>query len=173
MGVMRATDQVTIVEGGIRDTTELEAKVEELNNNLTASDRTPFRFGVNENGEYGYIITDSEGADSVVPFKSDPKIETISGLTFRRQEEDTSLPVSVDDRVTPHSVISSASKRFKIDISSTGLTEIYGASIYQDTGWQTMHFWGTYIDNNTVYVDFDGVCTNYGTITATLTLIGK
>ena len=35
MGVMRATDQVTIVEGGIGDTTELETKVEELNNNLT------------------------------------------------------------------------------------------------------------------------------------------
>ena len=36
MGVMRATDQVTIVEGGIGDTTELEAKVEELNNNLNS-----------------------------------------------------------------------------------------------------------------------------------------
>lgn len=35
MGVMRATDQVTIIEGGIGDTTELETKVEELNNNLT------------------------------------------------------------------------------------------------------------------------------------------
>ena len=34
MGVMKATDQVTIVEGGIGDTTELETKVEELNNNL-------------------------------------------------------------------------------------------------------------------------------------------
>ena len=37
MGVMRATDQVTIVEGGIGDTTELETKVEELNNNLASS----------------------------------------------------------------------------------------------------------------------------------------
>ena len=40
----------------------------QLDSSLTASDSTPFRFGVNENGEYGYIITDSEGADSVVPF---------------------------------------------------------------------------------------------------------
>ena len=35
MGVMRATDQVTIVEGGIGDTTELETKIDELNNNLS------------------------------------------------------------------------------------------------------------------------------------------
>ena len=37
---------------------------------MVASDNTPFRFGVNENGEYGYIVTDSEGADSVIPFKN-------------------------------------------------------------------------------------------------------
>lgn len=41
-----------------------------VNNSLVASDNTPFRFGVNENGEYGYIVTDSEGADSVIPFKN-------------------------------------------------------------------------------------------------------
>lgn len=40
---------------------------------MVASDSTPFRFGINENGEYGYIVTDSEGADSVVPFKSIPE----------------------------------------------------------------------------------------------------
>lgn len=39
------------------------------NSNLIASDNTTFRFGVNENGEYGYIVTDSEGADTVIPFK--------------------------------------------------------------------------------------------------------
>lgn len=44
-------------------------EISELNNALTASDETPFRFGVDENGNYGYVITDSEGADTVVPFK--------------------------------------------------------------------------------------------------------
>lgn len=40
-----------------------------LNESLTASDGTLFRFGVDSDGNYGYIVTDSEGADSVVPFK--------------------------------------------------------------------------------------------------------
>lgn len=37
---------------------------------LIASDNTPFRFGVTEDGKYGYIITDEAGADTVIPFKS-------------------------------------------------------------------------------------------------------
>lgn len=49
----------------------IDAGFTEVNGNLTASDNAPFRFGVNENGEYGYIVTDSEGADSVIPFKTD------------------------------------------------------------------------------------------------------
>ena len=49
---------------------EVETKLEETTSNLVASDNTKFRFGVNENGEYGYIVKDSEGADTVVPFKS-------------------------------------------------------------------------------------------------------
>lgn len=46
------------------------ADVQELENNLTASDNTMFRFGVTEDGQYGYIITDEAGADTVVPFKT-------------------------------------------------------------------------------------------------------
>lgn len=37
---------------------------------LTASDNTRFRFGVTEDGKYGYIITDEAGADTVIPFNS-------------------------------------------------------------------------------------------------------
>lgn len=37
---------------------------------LRASNGVPFRFGVTENGEYGYIVTDEEGADTVHPFKN-------------------------------------------------------------------------------------------------------
>lgn len=38
--------------------------------NLTASNGMPFKFGINESGEYGYIVTDSEGADTFYPFKN-------------------------------------------------------------------------------------------------------
>ena len=40
-------------QGG--DTTELEAKVEELNNNLTASDSLKFRFATDGEGNYGFL----------------------------------------------------------------------------------------------------------------------
>ena len=48
---------------------EIKSDIAATNSNLIASDNTKFRFGVNENGEYGYIVTDSEGADTVIPFK--------------------------------------------------------------------------------------------------------
>lgn len=40
---------------------------DEVNTNLTA-DGTPFRFGKDSDGNYGYIITGEDGADSVIPF---------------------------------------------------------------------------------------------------------
>ena len=47
----------------------LKIKLSNLNNDLGG-----FRFGTNEDGtEYGYIITDSEGADTLIPFKSIPE----------------------------------------------------------------------------------------------------
>lgn len=52
--------------------------LKEIDNSLTASDSTLFRFGVNENGEYGYILTDSEGADTVVPFSSGKKVKSVT-----------------------------------------------------------------------------------------------
>lgn len=39
-----------------------------LCSDLTA-DGTPFRFGKDADGNYGYIVTDEAGADSVIPFK--------------------------------------------------------------------------------------------------------
>ena len=43
--------------------------LKEQKENLTASNGVPFKFGVNENGEYGHIVADSEGADTFRPFK--------------------------------------------------------------------------------------------------------
>lgn len=54
----------------------------QLNSNLTA-DGTPFRFGKDSNGNYGYIIKDEAGADAVIPFRSIDygKIYTLSKTT--------------------------------------------------------------------------------------------
>ena len=49
-------------------TNNMQNGLDELHSNLTSD--IPFRFGKNELGEYGYIVTDSEGADSVIPFKN-------------------------------------------------------------------------------------------------------
>lgn len=49
----------------------IDAGFTELNGKLIASDNVPFRFGVNSNGEYGYIITNPAGADTVIPFSSE------------------------------------------------------------------------------------------------------
>ncbi len=49
----------------------IDAGFTELNGKLIASDKVPFRFGVNSNGEYGYIITNPAGADTVIPFSSE------------------------------------------------------------------------------------------------------
>jgi hypothetical protein len=55
------------------DKTEISGEVKSivLRDNLTASDNTVFRFGVDAEGKYGYVITDSEGADTVIPFSND------------------------------------------------------------------------------------------------------
>lgn len=45
-------------------------KIAKSVNNLIASDGTAFRFGVDADGKFGYIVTDSAGADTVIPFKS-------------------------------------------------------------------------------------------------------
>lgn len=53
-----------------------------LNERLTADNGTSFRFGVDENGNYGYVITDSAGADTVIPFKSGMKLKEYGFLNI-------------------------------------------------------------------------------------------
>lgn len=62
------------------------------NENLIAQDGTPFRFGKNDNGEYGYIIADSEGADTVIPFKSGGCVTT--KVTFTKANEIKKINIS-------------------------------------------------------------------------------
>ena len=46
--------------------------------NLIASDGTRFKFGIDDDGNYGYILKDDTGADTVIPFKKDvPYLEEI------------------------------------------------------------------------------------------------
>lgn len=46
------------------------ADAKAVGDRLTASDNTPFRFGVTADGKYGYIIKDGSGADTVIPFSN-------------------------------------------------------------------------------------------------------
>lgn len=69
MGVMKATDQVTIVEGGIGDTTELEAKVEELNNNLT--NKLKYYITINRSTDAnGILWIGTQGDDGSIPISA-------------------------------------------------------------------------------------------------------
>ena len=45
----------------------VQGAIDELNSNLNA-DGTPFRFGKDAEGNFGYILTDETGADSLIPF---------------------------------------------------------------------------------------------------------
>ena len=61
---------LTTEKGFAADASITREHLIEQKENLTASNGVPFKFGVNENGEYGYFVTDSEGADTFVPFKN-------------------------------------------------------------------------------------------------------
>lgn len=82
-----------------RETT-VQNKIEEINSNLSANG-IQFRFGVNESGEYGYIVTDSEGADTVVPFSGkyknvivDSLANTNKGLTYDSSWEEIAQAIN-------------------------------------------------------------------------------
>ena len=51
----------------------LEERIGNAFGALSAADGTDFRFGVNEKGEYGYIVT-KDGADTVIPFSNARKL---------------------------------------------------------------------------------------------------
>lgn len=76
----------------------------EQNKNLVAEDGTSFRFGVDENGNYGYIVTDKEGADSVIPFKSNLVLERVElsthGTSYGIDYSTITLDVSKNKTLT-------------------------------------------------------------------------
>jgi len=54
--------------GAPYDDTELRGRIETLEDDVdTIEENVPFKFGIDENGNYGYY---KEGADSVTPFKT-------------------------------------------------------------------------------------------------------
>ncbi len=64
-----------MVAGYTPDALAVKEGFEQVNNKLTASDGTAFRFGYNaDTGEYGYIVTGEDGADTVVPFSNAKKL---------------------------------------------------------------------------------------------------
>ena len=58
----------TVIKGVVNET--IEEKDVLTKPDLTASNGVFFQFAVNEKGEYGHIVTDSEGADTFHPFKN-------------------------------------------------------------------------------------------------------
>lgn len=59
--------------------TNVGNEIVSIKNNLTAEvdgADVPFRFGCTEDGKYGYVLTDEEGADTVVPFKTAGAFDT-------------------------------------------------------------------------------------------------
>ena len=81
---------------GAADVNKTNQRVNEHSKNLTASNGTPFRFAVDENGEYGHIVTDSEGADTFSPFKTDIKIDRYNFSGTRKSGESCSFHVYFD-----------------------------------------------------------------------------
>lgn len=80
-----ANNDTTTEEGFVADARIVKThgdEIDVINSNLTA-DGTPFRFGKDSNGNYGYIIKDEAGADAVIPFRSIDygKIYTLSKTT--------------------------------------------------------------------------------------------
>ena len=57
-------------ENLLTDAKTLSGAVNENTQNLTTESGTKFRFGQDAKGNYGYIIKDSAGADTVIPFKN-------------------------------------------------------------------------------------------------------
>ena len=71
--ISHVADTITEAIGNedlLTDAKTLSGAVNENTQNLTTESGTKFRFGQDAKGNYGYIIKDSAGADTVIPFKS-------------------------------------------------------------------------------------------------------
>lgn len=92
--------------------------------NLTA-DGTPFRFGMDADGNYGYIVTDEAGADSVIPFKSGGTIKRVTlGSAFypssKSYKYDISGYVKDISQITSSNFVAVLSNVSSYDRSATG-----------------------------------------------------
>ena len=69
----------TIIRNGVVYSGEDTSEV--IKSHLTASDNTEFKFGVTDDGKYGYVIK-KDGADTVVPFNNEQVFRaTLYGLS--------------------------------------------------------------------------------------------
>lgn len=90
-------------------TNALDTDVKALNSNLIANDGTQFRFGRNEEGEFGYIVKDESGADTVIPFRSgkganNDVLDTLSSLPITNPS-DTSASSSTKRTFVKNSIV--------------------------------------------------------------------
>lgn len=84
-----AKDIIYNNENSSLEATDVQNAIDEINFNLTAD--IPFKFGKNEEGKYGYIVTDEDGADTVIPFNSGSK-----GFDFVYKEAGFKTGLSID-----------------------------------------------------------------------------
>lgn len=78
VGTIATFDGTTLPSGFEPYQTEEQRAIAQINDNLTASNDTPFRFGYDSNsGEYGYIINEG-GADTLHPFSTTIKLKLSS-----------------------------------------------------------------------------------------------
>lgn len=101
------------------------ADVNAIQGRMFASDGTEFRFGVNENHEYGYII-EKDGADTVIPFRSHRKYVTYR--TFSNSNADASIDICIyDDVVWKNQYYSGAENEGIVDIVGLARLKYEGA----------------------------------------------
>lgn len=72
IGMVKPDNTTISINNGVLSTIA-DSRIATLQSNLTAGN-VPFRFGINSEGKYGYILTES-GADTVIPFKNGIEFE--------------------------------------------------------------------------------------------------
>ena len=116
--------------------------------NLTSD--IPFRFGKNESGEYGYIVTDSEGADTIIPFK-----KGIVPMTFLKTEAysttDTtyfgeSYVYSIDNFKSMTISVTNVQTAYNFSVTVSGKKADGTSKTPASKGWNTSSLGSTTVD---------------------------
>ena len=132
-----------------------EVIVTNLQNQLTAEDGHAFRFAVNSEGEYGYIVPDSEGADTFHPFNS----MDLSLLVTALQHSN----LGITEESTYEEICSALSNKFLpelVDKVSTWRTDGINNGASSSRVSKTNHvveFWSAFASGHTAFCETDNI----------------